>query len=193
MTADPTRSLSSKPPTSGLWPMLRTHVLTHPRRVWALVCVVSSSLLVFGLYLQHGVGLEPCPMCIMQRYVWVVVALVALLGALTPGRAAVWIVGVWLLGAAAGGAYVAARQSWLQWYPPEAASCGRDFYGIVDSFPLHEALPMIFRGSGDCAAVDWTFLGGTIANWSFVWFVLCAVLTMGALWFDTRAALARGR
>ena len=168
---------------SRAWIGFRDQVLWHPRRVWALLCITGIGLLSFGLYLQHEVGLEPCPMCIMQRYVWVVMTLFAFLGALTPGRAAVWIVGLWQLGLASAGAYVAARQSWLQWYPPEAMSCGRDFYGIVDNFPLHQALPMIFRGSGDCSAVEWTFLGGSIANWSFVWFVIADVLLMMTLWF----------
>ena len=66
--------------------------------------------------------------------------------------------------------FVAARQSWLQWYPPEVVTCGRDFYGMIETFPLKRALPMIFKGSGDCSAVDWTFLGGSIANWSFLCF-----------------------
>jgi disulfide bond formation protein DsbB len=169
---------------SRTWAGCRNHVLVHPRRVWALLCIASLGLLSFGLYLQHVEGLEPCPMCIMQRYVWVVIALIAFLGALTPGLSAVWIVGGWQLVLATGGAYVAARQSWLQWYPPQALSCGRDFYGIVDTFPLHQALPMIFRGSGDCSAVDWTFLGGSIANWSFVAFVVADVLVLMTLWFS---------
>ena len=110
-----------------------------------------------------------------------VVGLFSLLGALSPGRSAVWIVGGWLIALTTGGAYVAARQSWLQWHPPEIASCGRDFYGIVDNFPLHQALPMIFRGSGDCTKVDWTFLGGSIANWSFVLFTGLALLALFTL------------
>ena len=69
------------------------------------------------------------------------------------------------------GGFTAARQSFLQWYPPETVSCGRDFYGMIETFPLKRALPMIFKGSGDCSKVDWTFLGGSIANWSFVAFL----------------------
>jgi len=155
--------------------------LDHPRRVWALICIACLGLLSFGLYLQHGLGLEPCPMCIVQRYAWVLIAVVSLLGALSPDGLAVWIVGGWTLALAGGGAYVAARQSWLQWYPPEVVSCGRDFYGMVETFPLRQAIPMIFRGSGDCTAVDWTFLGGSIANWSFVCFVGVILLTLATL------------
>jgi disulfide bond formation protein DsbB len=78
------------------------------------------------------------------------------------------------------GAFTAARQSWLQWYPPEVVNCGRDFYGMVENFPLNRAIPMIFKGSGDCSKIDWTFLGGSIANWSFVCFVVFALLGLWA-------------
>ena len=74
------------------------------------------------------------------------------------------------------GAGVAARQSWLQWFPPEITACGRDLFGMIESFPLRRVIPMLFRGSGDCSAVDWTFLGLTIANWSFLNFLLVAAL-----------------
>jgi disulfide bond formation protein DsbB len=51
---------------------------------------------------------------------------------------------------------------------------------MIETFPLKRALPMIFRGSGDCTKIDWTFLGGSIANWSFVCFCTLLLLS-GAL------------
>jgi disulfide bond formation protein DsbB len=93
-------------------------------------------------------------MCIVQRYAMVLMALVALVGVLLPSRKASLWVGSGLLLLGAGGAYVAARQTWLQWYPPEFASCGRDFYGMIETFPLQRAIPMIFKGGGDCTKVD---------------------------------------
>ena len=149
-----------------------------PRRLLALVSVGCVALLAFGLYLQHVVGLEPCPMCIVQRYVLVLVAIVSGLTAITP-KSRLLIAGSSLLVLLSGfGAFVAARQSFLQWYPPEIASCGRDFYGMIETFPLQRAIPMIFKGSGDCAKVDWTFLGGSIANWSFVCFVVIGLIAL---------------
>ena len=56
---------------------------------------------------------------------------------------------------------------------------------MVENFPLNRAIPMIFKGSGDCSKIDWTFLGGSIANWSFVGFVGFGLL---GLWL-TRQAL----
>ncbi len=167
---------------------MKLELLDRTSRVWGLICLACLGLLSFGLYLQHVVGLEPCPMCIVQRYVMVLIALVAGLGAVLPGRKTCLFVGGLLTVLGVSGAYVAARQSWLQWYPPEVVSCGRDFYGMIETFPLKRAIPMIFKGGGDCSVVDWTFLGGSIANWSFVCFVgiaLLALVTTLRLWRST--------
>lgn len=152
------------------------HTLLEPRRALALVAAIGLALLAFGLYLQHVVGLEPCPMCIVQRYALALIVLVAVLFSAW-GRA-LKLGAFTVLALACGGAFVAARQSWLQWYPPEVVSCGRDFYGMIETFPLQRAVPMIFKGSGDCSKVDWTFLGGSIANWSFVCFVAIGLLAL---------------
>ena len=149
-----------------------------PRRVLALTAAVCVAMLAFGLYLQHVVGLEPCPMCIVQRYALVLVAIFCALSAFS-SRRGVLIGGAFLTLLMAGfGGFVAARQSFLQWYPPEIASCGRDFYGMIETFPLKRAIPMIFKGSGDCTKIDWTFLGGSIANWSFVCFLGIALVML---------------
>jgi disulfide bond formation protein DsbB len=164
-----------------------------PRRVLGLIALVCVGLLAFGLYLQHVVGLEPCPMCIVQRYAMVIVAVVAGVAAAIKSRGA-WIASSALVAAFAGfGAFVAARQSWLQWNPPEIASCGRDFYGMIETFPLKRAIPMIFRGSGDCTKIDWTFLGLSIANWSFLCFcaiAVAAILIVGRQWRGAQARTA---
>lgn len=151
---------------------------TAPRRVLGLVAAACVAMLAFGLYLQHVVGLEPCPMCIVQRYALILVAVAAALAAVFRGRLAHLAGSFFVLLFSGFGAFVAARQSWLQWNPPEIASCGRDFYGMIETFPLKRAIPMIFRGSGDCTKIDWTFLGLSIANWSFVWFVFFALVAI---------------
>jgi protein dithiol:quinone oxidoreductase len=149
-----------------------------PRRVLALMAATCVAMLAFGLYIQHGLGIEPCPMCIVQRYAVLLVGITAGLSAASRKRG-VWIGGGVLVVLFAGfGAFVAARQSWLQWFPPEFSSCGRDFYGMIASFPLQRAIPMIFRGSGDCTKVDWTFLGGSLANWSFVALAIFIVVAL---------------
>ena len=167
--------------------MLLTFLDAAPRRVLLALGMTSIAMLGFGLYLQHVVGLNPCPMCIVQRYALILVAIIAGLTSLS-NRRGPQLAGVILATMTAlGGAFVAARQSWLQWYPPQEASCGRDLYGMIETFPLKRAIPMIFKGSGDCTAVDWTFLGGSLANWSFVVFSAIILLCSLLIWRRVRA------
>lgn len=135
-------------------------------------------MLAFGLVLQHGFGLEPCPMCIVQRYA---LFMIALCSGLTWASSRKWLRITWssaVIVFALAGAAVAARQSWLQWYPPEILTCGRDFYGMIENLPIKRALPMIFAGSGDCTKVDWAFLGLSIANWAGLYFAAVACIAL---------------
>jgi disulfide bond formation protein DsbB len=129
-------------------------------------------------------------MCIVQRYALLLVALIAGLTALCSGRLALLFGSGLLLLSAGLGAFVAARQSWLQWFPPDIASCGRDLYGMIETFPLQRVIPMIFKGSGDCSVIDWTFLGLSIANWSFLSFI---PISLTAVALIIRLASARVR
>jgi disulfide bond formation protein DsbB len=117
----------------------------------------------------------------VQRYALVLVALFTGLAGLFRSRGLQVTGGLLALVAAVGGAYTAAAQSWLQWYPPEVVSCGRDLYGMIETFPLKRALPLIFRGGGDCSKVDWSLFGLTLANWSFVAFTVLSLLLITLL------------
>lgn len=149
---------------------------------------VCAALLAVGLYLQHIKGIEPCPMCIMQRYAMLVCGLLGLVAGLhNPGRRGLAMYSLLLAVAALAGAGVAARQSWMQWYPPAVSECGPGLEYMLESFPLSAALPMIFRGAGDCSAIDWTLFGLTIANWSFLVFVTI-LLSLGIYLLQRRRA-----
>ena len=137
----------------------------------ALACAL---LLAFGYYLQYARGLEPCPLCLVQRgFFCAVMAVFAVAAWHAPRRiGAAGYAGLALL-FALGGAATAARQVWLQHLPPvRVPQCGPDLFFMLENFPLSQTLKKLFMGSGECAAVDWTFLGLSIAEWSLVWFVL---------------------
>ena len=155
-------------------------LLKWPTRAWLfIVAVACTGMMAFGvLYLQYYLGTEPCPMCIVQRYAMIGVIVWCLLG-LSEKSPVRTLIMSWLVFLSAGfGAFVAARQTWLQWYPPEVVTCGRDFYGMIENFPLQRAVPMIFKGGGDCSKIDWTFLGGSIANWSLLVFSGIVILML---------------
>ncbi len=111
-------------------------------------------------------------MCIMQRYAMMVCGVLGLIAGLhNPRGRGILVYAALLTVSALAGAGIAARQSWMQWYPPAVSECGPGLEYMLESFPLSSALPMIFRGAGDCSAIDWTFLGLSIANWSFLVFI----------------------
>jgi disulfide bond formation protein DsbB len=148
--------------------------------VFLAIFIACAMLIGIALYLQEIQGLDPCPMCILQRYAFVAIGAVALVGAIHgPAGIALRIYGalVILLSVAGGG--TAIRHSWQQHFPPPAESCGADLGFLLDTFPLSQALPKIFAGTGSCSKVDWRMLGLTIPEWALVWF---AVFAVAALW-----------
>jgi len=148
----------------------------HPRLLYGAIFAVCAALVGFALYLQHAQGLEPCPMCILQRYAFILTGVVAAAAAVhDPQRTGRRIYSALLVLTAGSGAGVAARHVWLERNPPKIFDCGADLGYMVESFPLAEALPMIFRGTGDCSKVLWRFLGLSIAEWALVWFLIFIV------------------
>lgn len=143
-----------------------------------LACVL---LLGFGFVLEHYEGLPPCPLCILQRAVFVLLALIVFVAAVhrprTRGGGGVY--GVLAGSAAALGAGIAGWQVWLQSLPPEEApECGPGLEYMLDAFPLLDTLEMIFTGSGECAEVVWTFLSISIPGWSLLWFVALGLVSL---------------
>ena len=136
------------------------------------IFAATVGILGLGLYLQHVKGLEPCPLCILQRYAFVVAGLVALVAGLhNPGRGGSRAYASALGLASILGAGIAARQAWMQRFPPKVSECGPDFDFMVGNFPLAESLPMIFKGGGDCSKILWTFMGLTIPEFALIFFI----------------------
>ncbi len=151
----------------------------HHRVLFFAVFALCAGLIGFGLYLQHVVNLQPCPLCILQRFAVIATGVVALIAGLHHPRGwgrRIYALLIFLL--AGSGAGVAARQIWLQHNPPTSIACGPDLEFMLDSFPLTQALPMLFKGTGDCAKVQWTLLNLSIPEWSFANFMALIVVAV---------------
>jgi disulfide bond formation protein DsbB len=150
------------------------------RAAYVTLAFISFGLIGVGLLLQHVVGLDPCPLCIFQRIAYLALALFALIAAsLSPRTASRWF-GVLVLASALTGAGIAGRHVWLQ-MNPQGMSCGPGLQAMLENFPLIDVLPKVFRGSGDCTESAWTLVGLTIAEWSLLWFVVLAAVTIFVL------------
>lgn len=157
----------------------------------ALGAFACAGLMAYALYAQHMLGLEPCPLCIFQRVAVIALGAVFLLAAAhragNAGRRAYSV----LLGLVAlAGIGVAGRHVWLTTLPPERVpACGPGLDFMLESFPLRDALAMVLSGSGECASVDWTFLGLTMPAWVLIALVCLGV--WGIVW-NWRAGKAGG-
>lgn len=146
--------------------------------------IFCAALLSYAYYSQVYLGLEPCPLCIFQRVGVIVLATLFLLAALH--QPVSWGTRVYaaLIGISALiGAAIAARHVWLQHLPPgQVPECGPGLDYMLQAFPLNEALRMVFTGSGECATVDWAFLGLSMPAWVLISFVLLGVTGLWANW-----------
>lgn len=150
-------------------------------RVWNLFVVACCAALVgFALYNQYVDYLDPCPLCIIQRVVFMAMGAVALLAAIhNPGRVGQRIYAWLLVLAASIGASISGRHIWLQNLPAEEVpECGPGLNYMLDNFPLTEVFSTVLRGSGSCAEVVWSFMGMSMPMWTFAWYTGLGLFTL---------------
>ena len=159
------------------------------RIVFGGITLICAALVLTAIfYFQEELGLEPCPMCILSRYTFILVGAVSLVAAIHGPRGwglKVYAVIVALLSAT--GLGISLRHSYLQHFPPKMETCGSDLGFLVGNFPLTQALPKIFAGTGSCSSIDWRFVGLTIPEWTLVWFVIFIAVAAWAIVATRRA------
>jgi disulfide bond formation protein DsbB len=155
--------------------------MSVPRLFGAILFLVIAALGT-GYYIQHGLGVEPCPLCIVQRLAFVAVGIAALLGlVLAARRMASMVVAAITSLLAMAGAGVATWHLWIKANPPESFSCGRPFAWMIENMPLTDVLPKLFKGEADCLQDTWTLLGLGIPHWSLLLFLVLMALADYAL------------
>lgn len=132
-----------------------------------LTCV---SLIGGALYFQHGLGFEPCPLCIMQRIIYLVIGLLCLIAFLhNPGRTGYRTYTSLMILSAMVGIGITLRQLYLQNLPPELVpACAPPLAYLLETASAGELLNIFLSGTGDCAEVQWSMFGITIPGWSLI-------------------------
>jgi len=141
------------------------------RRILNLAAFLCcAGLMGFALYAQHVLLLDPCPLCVLQRVAVISIGLVFLLAGLhDPSDWGSRIYAILLALFAASGVGVAAWHVHLQNLPPsEVPACGPGLDYMLENFPVGDALRMVFKGSGECAEVVWSFLGLSMPAWVLI-------------------------
>jgi protein dithiol:quinone oxidoreductase len=156
------------------------------RRVANTAGVLAVAGLMAGaLVFQYVLKLNPCNMCMLQRGATLLLGAVFLVAALhDAGRWMARLYGLLILVAAAALCALSARHVWMQMQPlGSLASCGADFWTMVDMLPLTEVVSRIVNGGGDCQEIGWSLFGLSIPAWLGL---AAAVLGLGGLWANVR-------
>jgi disulfide bond formation protein DsbB len=143
-----------------------------PLRAWfATLALGCFGLVAVGMAMQNLLHLAPCPMCIFQRLLYLVIGSLALFGFLWPVVRLAWAGSIALL--ALLGAGVAGYQSWMQAFPELATACGYADPNIMERLVdwLGMQWPSLFLATGFCTSRDWVFLDLSMANWSLLVFI----------------------
>jgi disulfide bond formation protein DsbB len=132
-----------------------------------------AALMAIALYMEYAMGLEPCPLCIMQRVMVITTAGIALVAAIHgPGRLGIQVYGGLVVAAALGGGLLSSRQLWLQSLPEdEVPACGPSLDYLLDVFPITDVFSIVLSGDGSCAEVAWSLFGISIPGWTLLGFV----------------------
>ena len=136
-----------------------------------LFCVL---LIAYALYTQYVLGLEPCPLCILQRVAVIALGLSFLLMALKHPhtKQSKFFASLLLTIISSAGVGIAARHVWLQNLPPDKVpGCGPGLDFMMANFPLSEVFQMVFNGSGECAEISWSFAFLSMPAWVIIWLI----------------------
>ncbi len=153
-------------------------IILPPRRIaYLLGFLVCAALMGWALWLQFGLDLEPCPLCMFQRVAVCLVGIVFLAGFIhNPRRGGATGYALLTLVFAGAGAALAGRQVWLQALPKDQVpACGMGISYMLDTLPFTDVIMKTLAGSGECAEKGWVFLDLSIAGWSLVFFVAMIV------------------
>lgn len=142
-----------------------------------------AALLGFAAFLEYYKGILPCPLCMMQRFCLAALGMTFIIGAsFKLNKISGFLVGSFAFLFSLAGAILAGRQSWLQHNPSGLTSnCDVSFQYMLKVLPFDEVVKKAFTGGAECSQIDWQFLHLSLAEWSFLLFIIFIGLSIWQL------------
>jgi disulfide bond formation protein DsbB len=155
-------------------------VIFRPRIWFLLVALACTAMILYALYVQHALFIDPCPLCVFQRMAFIWIGAMALLAFIhNPAGSGRWVYASLLALGGIAGAGIAGRHVWLQHLPADQVpDCGMGLNYMLETLPFSDVLSEVFSGSGECAKVDWAFFGLSMPNWSLMAYIGLTVITL---------------
>lgn len=149
------------------------------QKVLSAIAFVSFGAVGGALLSQHLLDMLPCAWCIVQRMIFIVIAVVAMLGALVPLRAVKRLALIITLMLSVMGIAAA----WHQWTVAAAQfSCDQTLADkIVSGSGLDASMPWLFGIYATCMDAAVSILGLDFAVWSLLLYIASALAALVAL------------
>jgi protein dithiol:quinone oxidoreductase len=163
--------------------------ISNIRLINLIAFLLCCAMIGMAGYLQFSKGLEPCPLCIIQRFIVIVLGIVFLVGFLHKSSGQGWVRfhGFLVLLISGAGAAAAGRQVYLQTLPPDQLPpCAPNLSYILEKLSWPDAVRFLIRGTADCAQVKWTLLNLSVPEWTLGFFALFVLLGLWWLFKATR-------
>lgn len=150
--------------------------------------LMSVCLLAAAYFFEYEMFLDPCPLCIVQRVILLVIGLLCLSALFA--RKTVWplrIIFLLVLASSLFGVWVADHHVWIQGLPPEdVPDCSvLSLDEMVKTLPLTELIGTMLKGNGSCAAISWQYLSLSMPQWMllvFIGYALVSLLAIARKW-----------
>ena len=150
------------------------------RWFYSVGVLIVLGLIGGALYLQYGLREDPCPLCMIQRVIFILIGVICFIAAIhNAGRIGTWVYSTLIALTALGGVGVASRHIWLQHLPKDQVpACGPGLDFMLKNFPMAEVWQELMHGSGECATKGWTFLGLGLPELALTWYVILGLLAI---------------
>ena len=155
--------------------------VTNFKQANILGAIIAFVMIISALAIQLTFNLEPCPLCITQRIIFIVIGALFILFALLPSNNPYIKLSHLISIIAAGlvGVIFSIRHIMIQAKIIEIpAECGIDLDYMFENFPLTEAVNLLFKGTGDCSEIDWTLFGVTLPQMALLGYIFFITYTI---------------
>lgn len=153
-------------------------------QILVIIGLVSLGAVGLAAIAQYAFNMQPCPWCVLQRFIYIVVGVLALLAAALPGIGRRLFIGLAFLGTLSG----IASALWQQLHAVNEASCDLSLADrIVNGLQLDRLVPQLFIAYASCGDAAVSILGIPFAVWSCILYVILALMLVWTLRVSLRA------
>ena len=146
-----------------------------------ILTLLCTGMLSLAYILQYGFNLEPCPLCVLERFVLFIMLGSCILGLMIKNKIIQKILYYLIIINNFLALAIAGRHLYLQSLPPEKVpACAPGFDFLINNFSASEVLSILLKGSGQCANIGPRFLYLSVAQWSFIGFSFLMLLSLSA-------------